>query len=196
MSQGIRDMLANKKFAIPLIVLLGFCLIGLILVGVVLLLRPGADAPGEPTQQVAGEVITPSVTAIELVTFTPAPTNTPTPRPSATLVPVATVAGGGEGTPGATDEVGGGEGTPGATDEVGGGAGSPTPGATATATSPATGGQATATTAVSQATATTAPTPAEGELAQTGLGWGLILFSGAGLAGLAVAARRLRLSGG
>ena len=183
MSQGIRDMLANRKFAIPLIVLLSFCLIGLILVGVVLLLRPGADSPAEPTQAVAGQAVTPSATAIELVTFTPAPTSTPTARPTATLVPVATVAGGGEGTPGATDEVGGGAGT--ATAEP-----------TATATSPATGGQATATTGAAQPTATTAPAPSSEELAQTGLGWGLILFSGAGLAGLAMAARRLRLSGG
>lgn len=179
MSQGMRDMLANKKFAIPLIVLLGFCLVGLILVGIVLLLRPGARAAEVPPQDVAGEVLTPSVTPVELVTFTPTATDTPTPRPTATLVPVDTVA-----PPAGTSE---------ATVDIGGGEGTGTAEATATT---ATGGQATATSAPSQPTATTAPTTAEGELAQTGLGWGLILFSSAGLAGLAMAARRLRLSGG
>ena len=170
MSQGMRDMLANKKFAIPLIVLLGFCLVGLILVGIVLLLRPGAPADAVRLQDVAGEVLTPSVTPVELATFTPTATDTPTPRPTATLVPVDTVV------------------PPEATVDIGGGAG--------TGTAEATGGQATATSAPSQPTATTAPTTTEGELAQTGLGWGLILFSSAGLAGLAMAARRLRLSGG
>lgn len=175
MSQGMRDMLANKKFAIPLIVLLGFCLVGLILVGIVLLLRPGAPADAVRLQDVAGEVLTPSVTPVELATFTPTATNTPTPRPTATLVPVDTVV------------------PPEATVDIGGGAGTGTAEATGTT---ATGGQATATSAPSQPTATTAPTTTEGELAQTGLGWGLILFSSAGLAGLAMAARRLRLSGG
>ncbi len=170
MSQGIRDTLANKKFAIPLIVLLGFCLVGLILVGVVLLLRPGEGDDGQPTQ-VAGEVVTASVTAADLATFTPAPTNTVTPRPSPTLVPVATV--------------GAGTGTPEATSAVSSAAGSPTVGATAAATS-----------SVSQATATIAAANGDGELADTGLGWGLILFAGAGLAALGVAARRLRLAGG
>jgi hypothetical protein len=32
------------------------------------------------------------------------------------------------------------------------------------------------------------------QLAQTGVGWGLILASGAGLAGLVIAARRLRMT--
>jgi hypothetical protein len=165
MSQGIRDMLANKKFAMPLLVLLGFCLVGLILVGVVLILRPGAGDAGAPTK-VGGEAITPSITAVALVTFTPAPSYTATPRPSPTLVPVAPAAEGDEGTPAATAD-------------VGSSAGSPTAAATA-----------------AQATATTASTDSDGELAETGLGWGLILFAGTGLAGLAVAARRLRLSGG
>lgn len=170
MSQGIRDSLANRKFAIPLIVLLGFCLVGLILVGVVLLLRPG-DSDDTQATQVAGGMLTPTVKAVDLVTFTPAPANTVTPRPSPTLVPVATV---GEGTAGA----------PAGTGTVISVAGSPTAQATAAATS-----------AVSQATATIAPTASDDELAQTGVGWGLIIFAGGGLAALGVAARRLRLAG-
>ena len=169
MSQGIRDMLANKKFAIPLIILLGFCLVGLILVGVVLLLRPG-DGEGDRSTELAGAALTPSVTAIDLVTFTPGPANTATPRPSATLVPVATVAV----TAGATAA---------ATADVGATSGAPTAQATAAATA-----------AVSQATATIAA-DGDDELAQTGLGWGLILFAGGGLAALTMAARRLRMLG-
>jgi hypothetical protein len=168
MSQGMRDMLANKKFAIPLIVLLGFCLVGLILVGVVLLLRPGAGDSRAPVD-VAGEVLTPSVTAAELATFTPAPANTPTPRSTPTLVPVATVA----------DESGA---TAVPTAEVD--AGSDSGGAEATSTP------------VPTVVPTVAETNSDGELAQTGLGWGLILFAGTGLAVLAVVARRLRLTAG
>jgi hypothetical protein len=172
MSQGIRDSLANRKFAIPLIVLLGFCLVGLILVGVVLLLRPG-DSDDTQATQVAGDMLTSTAGAVDLVTFTPAPaTNTVTPRPSPTLVPVATL---GEGTASA----------PAGTGAVISVAGSPTAEATAAATS-----------AVSQVTATIAPTASDDELAQTGVGWGLIIFAGGGLAALGVAARRLRLAGG
>jgi hypothetical protein len=39
------------------------------------------------------------------------------------------------------------------------------------------------------------PTPAGDELAQTGLGWGLVLVSAVGLGAVAIAARRLRLAG-
>jgi hypothetical protein len=42
---------------------------------------------------------------------------------------------------------------------------------------------------------TATPEIEDEELAETGLGWGLILVSGVGLAGVAVAARRLRLAG-
>jgi hypothetical protein len=174
MSQGMRDMLANKKFAIPLIILLGFCLVGLILVGVVLLLRPGADDT-RGAVEVAGQAVTPSVTAFELATFTPAVTNTPaststpTPRATATLVLVPTLAGGTGATPLATADVGTGTGTE---------------------------GMEATSSPVPQAAATAAPANSDGELAQTGLGWGLILFSGAGLAALVIVARRLRLSAG
>ena len=51
MSQGLREMLANRRFAIPLIVLLGFCFVGLILVGVVLILKPGSPDADEPVAQ-------------------------------------------------------------------------------------------------------------------------------------------------
>ena len=66
----------------------------------------------------------------------------------------------------------------------------------------ATGGEASATVAPSpQATsgtgspaqATATPLP-EDELADTGVGWGLIIFSGIGLAALVIFARRFRLA--
>jgi len=159
MSQNLRDMLANRKFAIPLIILLAFCLIGLILVGVVLILRPGAPTTPTPVAQVTD---TPEVT--KAVTVTSAPSNTPTSRASATLVPL--------GTP--VTSVPSGQGTPAATE-------------TATVTPPptATGASAAAATATPQG---------GGQLADTGVGWGLILASGAGLAALVIVARRLRLA--
>lgn len=43
------------------------------------------------------------------------------------------------------------------------------------------------------ADATATPIPDE-ELADTGIGWGLVLFAGVGLAMLAVAARRFRMA--
>jgi hypothetical protein len=52
MSQGLRDMLANRRFAIPLIVLLGFCFIGLLLIGVILIWKPGAQPVEEPVAQI------------------------------------------------------------------------------------------------------------------------------------------------
>jgi hypothetical protein len=45
----------------------------------------------------------------------------------------------------------------------------------------------------SEAQATATPLP-EDELAETGVGWGLIVISGAGLAALVVFARRFRLA--
>lgn len=168
MSQGLREMLANRRFAIPLIILLAFCFIGLILVGIVLILRPGEGDNGGPVAQAT----TPAAAATQAqpVTFTPSPTATRTPRPSPTLVPMGTVASG-TAEPSATASV-----TP---TEVG------SPLATAT---PASGGSASA-----QATAT--PVAQDDELADTGLGWGLIVFSGLGLAILLAGARRLRLAG-
>ena len=179
MSQSIRDLMANKKFSIPLLILLGFSLVGLILAGVVLLQRPGGEPTAEPTQ-VAGAALTPSVTAADLVTFTPAPTNTPTAEPSPTLLPVAPVASPTLLPVAPVTSVAGGTPAATATARVAGSA-SPTPQNTATPD-----------TAVSQATATTAATDSDGELAQTGLGSGLILLAGGGLAALAVAAHRLR----
>ena len=178
MSQGIRDLLSNRKFAIPLIILLAFCFIGLLLIGVVLIWRPGLQPAEEPVAQA-------SFTATLEPTETdsaPAPTETSTPKPSPTLVPVGTVVSGA--TPAATAE------------------------ATAEATSASVESATAEPTAITEAEATTAPTSEETaaveetaepgteeeELAQTGVGWGLILASGFGLAMLVVAARRLRLA--
>jgi hypothetical protein len=179
MPQGLRELLANRRFAIPLIVLLAFCLIGLLLIGVVLIWQPGSRTAEEP---VAQATLTATSEPEDTATPVPTATNTPTPRPSPTLVPVGTVD-----TVGATEE--------------------PTTVSTSDEASGATPGSETGTAVVSAAT-TTAPTPEEGvtsqptseteneddELAQTGVGWGLILISGAGLASLVVAARRLRLA--
>jgi hypothetical protein len=168
MSQGFREMLANRRFAIPLIVLLAFCFIGLILVGIVLILRPGEGVEASPVAQATTAVAT--ATQGQPVTFTPSPTATRTPRPSPTLVPMGTVA------PDATE--------PAATADPTATEGT-SPLATAT---PVSGGSASA-----QATAT--PVAQDDELADTGLGWGLIIFSGLGLAILLAGARRLRLAG-
>ncbi len=157
MSQGLRNMLANRRFAIPLIVLLAFCLVGLILVGVVLILKPGAQDADEPVAQATSE---PESTATALATSAVEPTQEPTDRPTPTLVPLGTV-----GTVVSGDE-----------DEA------PTVAPTAQPT--ATSGSSTE--------ATDVPITDE-ELADTGLGWGLALFAGVGLALLAVAARRLRM---
>jgi hypothetical protein len=166
MSQDLRDMLSNRRFAIPLIVLLAFCFVGLILVGIVLILRPGAPQDGEPVAQATSTVPT---EATELPTSTRAPTDSPTPRSSPTLVPVGTeVSSGSGGTP--VSSVGG-EAT--ATESV------------ATAEPPST---------ESAAAEATATPPTDEELADTGVGWGLIIFSGIGLALLVLVARRLRLA--
>jgi len=161
MSQGLRDMLANRRFAIPLIVLLAFCFVGLILVGVVLILKPGAPDADEPVAEVTN---TPGLEA----TSTQVATEVPTRRPTPTLVPL--------GTP--VDSASGG--TP--VSPVGEDA---TPTTAATAEPTATSGQS--------AEATATPVTDE-ELADTGIGWGLVLFAGIGLAGLAVVARRFRMA--
>ena len=165
MSQGLREMLANRRFAIPLIVLLAFCFVGLILVGVVLILKPGAPGPDEPVAQATN---TPGLEPTMEATSTEAPTKVPTQRPTPTLVPL--------GTPG--DSASGG--TP--VSSVGGDA---TPTTAATAKPTATSGQ------TAEATATPI---ADDELADTGIGWGLVLFAGIGLAMLAVVARRFRMA--
>jgi hypothetical protein len=165
MSQGVREMLANRRFAIPLIILLAFCFVGLILVGVVLIVKPGAPDADEPVAQATN---TPGLQPTEQATSTQAPTDEPTARPTPTLVPL--------GTP--VDSTSGG--TP--VSSVGGDA---TPTTAATAEPTATAGQG------AQATATPI---ADDELADTGIGWGLVLFAGIGLAVLAVASRRLRMA--
>ena len=165
MSQGLREMLANRRFAIPLIVLLAFCFVGLILVGVVLILKPGApNGDGD----VAQATNTPELESTVQATSTQVPTDAPTPRPTPTLVPL--------GTP--VDSASGG--TP--VSSVGGDATATT---AATAEPTATSGQT--------AEATSIPVTDE-ELADTGIGWGLVLFAGVGLAMLAVAARRFRMA--
>lgn len=153
MSQGLRDMLANRRFAIPLIVLLAFCFVGLILVGIVLILRPGDN--GDLAQATDTPVLEPTTRA----TSTPIPTEEPTRRPTPTLVPLGTSvsSAGGDETP-----------TTAATEE-------PTAAPTQTPK------------------ATDTPITDE-ELADTGIGWGLVLVSGIGLGMLAVAARRLRMA--
>ena len=169
MSQGLRDMLGNRRFAIPLIILLAFCFIGLILVGVVLILRPGAP---DTEEAVAQATATQPLEATERPTSTRAPTDSPTPRPTPTLVPLGTqVSSSTEGTP---------------VSSAGDGA-TPT-GAVETA-------EATETPTSSEGTGDATATPqAEEELAETGVGWGLILFSGVGLGILVLVARRLRLA--
>ena len=161
MSQGLREMLANRRFAIPLIILLAFCFVGLILVGVVLILKPGAPDPDEPVSQVTDA---PTLEATEQPTSTPFSTETPTPRPTPTLVPLGTSVDSGSGGTPVSPEDG---------DET------PTTAATAEPT------------ATAEATAT--PITDE-ELADTGIGWGLVLFAGVGLAGLAIVARRFRMA--
>lgn len=165
MSQGLREMLANRRFAIPLIVLLAFCFVGLILVGVVLILKPGAPDADEP---VALATNTPGLESTVQATSTWVATEAPTSRPTPTLVPLGTPVDSGSG------------GTP--VSSVGGDATATT---AATAEPTATPGQ------TAEATAT--PITDE-ELADTGIGWGLVLFAGVGLAMLAVAARRFRMA--
>lgn len=177
MAQNFREMLANRRFAIPLIALLGVCFIGLLLLGFVLILPSlrgdGEEVTEEPPTEVIVEVTDTEIPAPP----TAEPTETPTTRPSPTMVPVGTtvVSGTEEPTSEATEEAttAPGEGTetvePGATEE-------PTP----------EGGYG------DQPTAT--PTVEDDELAETGVGWGLILFSGLGLALVVIAARRLRLA--
>lgn len=164
MSQGLRELLANRRFAIPLIVLLAFCFIGLLLIGIILIWKPGLPTRGEAIVQATA---TPPVTATQPRPPTFTPTSSPTPRPSPTLVPVGPTVGG------------------------------PTSAATTEATVPA-GEEAVPTQVASTPTSTPSPsaqetTSEDNELAQTGIGWGLILASGTGLAALTFIARRLRL---
>jgi hypothetical protein len=174
MSQGLRDMLTNRRFAIPLIVLLAFCFIGLLLIGIILIWRPGAPAIEEPVAEVTATLV---ATATDSVppTSAPPPTNTVAPSPTATLVPVGTpVSSAGE-----DEELG----------TEGGGTPVSSEGETTSESTPVSSGAEQAT---AEPTATVAVE--DEQLAQTGVGWGLILASGAGLAGLVIAARRLRMT--
>jgi len=71
----------------------------------------------------------------------------------------------------------------------------------AATTTPVTGADeaatATAQAAPTESLAEGSPTPGaeDDELADTGVGWGLIFVSGGGLAAIAIAARRLRMAG-
>jgi cytoskeletal protein RodZ len=174
MSQGLRDMLADRRFAIPLIGLLALCFIGLLLLGLTFIFGLGGK---EPVASVT-DTPTPAVTDTSEPTRTPSPTSSPTPSPSPTLVPVGTAPSGQTAQPT-------GEGTPptGETVTVEASVTSGTGQGTAVATSEATATQATAT-----------PESGEDELAETGVGWSLVFFSGLGLAMLALVARRLRLA--
>jgi hypothetical protein len=192
MSQGLRDMLANRRFAIPLIALLAFCFIGLILIGVVLIWQPGAS---DDQGSVAQDTASPTVESTEPATSTPAPTATATstPRPSPTLVVLDTPQGGTAETPGAGTE------EPVSTVQVGETQAAAEATLTAAAGETVSPADQTATVEAGNGEeATTAPTdtatPEDEELAQTGIGWGLILISGVGLGLLAVAARRLRMA--
>jgi hypothetical protein len=166
MAEGLREMLANRRFAIPLIALLALCFIGLLLIGFVIIFRPGEN--GEPVAQATS-------TATALPTDTsptaaPSPTNSPTPSPTPTLVP----------TIGAVTEE--------ETDQ---------PAVTTEPDATDTGGEATVEPTTEEGAGDQeTPTPEEGEdeLAQTGVGWGLVLGSAVGLAALALVARRLRLA--
>jgi hypothetical protein len=170
-------MLANRRFAIPLIALLAFCFIGLILVGIVLILRPGAPkgTPVAEATTAADQGRSGTTQVIEEPTWTPAPTNTPTAKPSPTRVVLGTQVSSGGGSATATLVA---VGTPAGTSA-----------AAATTQVPTAGTPAGAATTAPSATAMP-----EEELAQTGIGWGLILASGVGLALLAIVARRVRLA--
>jgi hypothetical protein len=148
-------------------------LIGLILIGVVLIWQPAAlDDLGRLAQA------TTAVLPEETETATPTATKTATPRPSPTLVPLGTQ-------PAATPETT----ASGAEAEETQDVAEQTMTAVAVDTAAAQGGNG--------EEATPAPTESpeeDDELAQTGIGWGLILFSGAGLGLLAAVARRLRLT--
>ena len=188
MSQSVRDMLANRRFTIPLMILLAFCLVGLILIGVVLIWQPDFLDDGTTVAQ-ASVTSPPEQTA--LPTVAPTATETATPRPSPTLVPLGTQpATAPEASPSSAEGDETQEAAEQTTTAVTGETATVEEGSTpeATATVVEEGGSEEAT------PAPTEPTVEEGELAQTGIGWGLVFFSGAALGLLAIVARRLRLT--
>jgi len=165
MSQGIRDLLANRKFAIPLIVMLGICFVGLLLLGIVFIVKPSSKPAAQATPTTRAVVVqvtqTPMSTSVSPAQPTAAPTNT--------LVPIGTAVAFATATSPAAQAMATGE-------------------ATVQPTEPGSGAAATG------AEATSDPTAEGDELAQTGAGWGLIVASGAALALLFIVARRLRLA--
>jgi hypothetical protein len=174
MPENLREMLANRRFAIPLIALLGICFVGLLLLGFVFIL-PSLKPQSEPVAQAAATNVAVAAPATKAASATATmPPDTPTPKPTATLVPIGTVMESGVGAAETPVLLSSGEGT-----TV----------ALAAATQSVAEAEATSS---SEASATSEPE--EGELAETGIGWGLILFSGVGLAFVVLAARRLRLA--
>ena len=163
MSQGVRDMLSNRRFAIPLIILLAFCFIGLLMIGIVLIFRPG---DGDDVAEIT-ETATVAVTDTREPTDTLPPTNTPTRSPTATRVLGGTPTDGAEG--------------------------EPTPTSTEAAVIVTSVAGETQTVEPTVEEATTTPEP-EDELADTGVGWGLVVFSAIGLGALVIVARRLRMA--
>lgn len=172
MSQGLRDMLTNRRFAIPLIVLLAFCFIGLLLIGIILIWRPGAPQIEEPVAEITATSAPTATDSVPPTSVLP-PTNTAAPSPTATLVPVGTPVSSTGGDEESTSEAG--------EDET-----------TSEGTPVSSGAEQATAEPTAEPTATVAVE--DEQLAQTGVGWGLILASGAGLAGLVIAARRLRMT--
>jgi hypothetical protein len=168
-------MLGNRRFAIPLIILLAFCFIGLILVGIVLILRPGAPADSTPVAQATATV---ALEATEEPSSTPEPVDSPTPRPTPTLVPMGTSVD--------SESTGTAASTAVSTAESSAG--------TAVSSSGTDEPTTEATAAEGAAEEATTTPDGEEQLADTGVGWGLILVSGVGLAILVLVSRRLRLA--
>jgi hypothetical protein len=166
MSREIRALLANRRFAIPLIALLGIAFVGLILVGVILITRPGTSDDGS---QAALATSTSALEATERPTTTALPSATVEPSSTPTLVPLGTPA-----SPSETDvaDASTSEAETPSDEEA---TAQPTPGS-------------------GDSPAATATAPTEDELADTGVGWGLIVLSAIGLSGLVLLARRLRLA--
>jgi hypothetical protein len=183
MSQGLRDILTNRRFAIPLIILLAFCFIGILLIGIVLIWRPGLPAGQQPEARVELTATQAATSAVAPTKAAP-PTQAPTAKPTPTLVPVGTaVSSGGD-----------------STTELGSPAAAPTSGQSEASAGGSATVQPTPTTGGSIQGAGTSQqqdpgSPAgDSELAETGVGWGLVLASSMGLAVLAFVAHRLRLA--
>ena len=164
--QRLRDALSRSRANRPFVIMM-FGLGGLLILGIlaiILMLVFGNN--GDAGDEIAQATATPPSTLP--ATDTPAPS--PTPAPSETPRPTATRVLGQE-TPGTPAE----EETP--TQEPA----TPSADETPSATEP-------------PASAATATPPTDQQTPQTGLGWGWIVAIGLGLAGVVLAARRLRLA--